>query len=544
LDGGVGDMKIAVVGTGYWGKNHVRNFYELKALEGIYDSDPRVVASLKEVYSGIKAYSNYEEVLKSDVEGIVLATPAITHYVLAKQALLAGKHVLVEKPLALEESDGNDLVECGKKAMKRLMVGHVLQYHSAVIKLKELIEAGELGKIQYIYSNRLNIGRIRTEENILWSFAPHDLSVMLMLLNEIPISVKSTGGSYLQQGVADVTMTTLDFASGVKGHIFVSWLHPFKEQKLIVVGDKKMAVFDDLEEEKLKLYAHTVEWHQRMPIAIKAKAEVIPLEKLEPLKEECTHFMECISNGTKPRTDGEEGLNVLKVLTACENSLCNGGREINVEVNRKNRNKSKEESNARIEERLDEINKDVYVHQTSYIDEDVRIGKNSKIWHFSHILKGSRIGSNCNIGQNVMIGPEVEIGDRCKVQNNVSIYKGVKLENEVFCGPSVVFTNVYNPRASIKRMDEMRRTVVKRGATIGANATIVCGVNIGNFALIGAGSLVNRDVDDYALVVGNPARRIGWMCECGVRLDNKLMCVSCGQVYKENEADLSGIHPL
>jgi UDP-2-acetamido-3-amino-2,3-dideoxy-glucuronate N-acetyltransferase len=178
--------------------------------------------------------------------------------------------------------------------------------------------------------------------------------------------------------------------------------------------------------------------------------------------------------------------------------------------------------------------KDYFVHESSYIDEEVEIGAGTKIWHFSHVLSGSRIGENCNIGQNVVIGPEVCIGSGCKIQNNISIYKGVTLEDEVFCGPSMVFTNVYNPRSGIRRMEELRTTLVKKGASIGANATLLCGITIGCYSFIGAGAVVLKDVPDYALVVGNPGKQKGWMCECGVRLDDDLTCPACDKRYVEH----------
>ena len=181
---------------------------------------------------------------------------------------------------------------------------------------------------------------------------------------------------------------------------------------------------------------------------------------------------------------------------------------------------------------------DYFVHESAYIDEGTTIGRGTKIWHFSHILSGSRIGENCNIGQNVVIGPDVIIGDNCKIQNNVSVYKGVTLEDGVFCGPSMVFTNVYNPRAEIRKMDQARSTLVKKGVTIGANATIVCGVTLGRYSFIGAGAVANRDVPDYALIVGNPGRQIGWICECGERLDDDLKCGECGKKYKKRKSGL------
>jgi len=447
-----------------------------------------------------------------------------------------------------------------------LIVGHILQYHGAIIKLKELVDSGELGKIQYLYSNRLNIGKIRTEENILWSFAPHDISVILMLLSEMPESIYATGGEYLQQQIPDTTLTTLDFPSGVKAHIFVSWLHPFKEQKLIVVGDKKMAVFDDLSQEKLKLFPHKIQWLQRIPVAAKAEAEVVKVETVEPLKAECKHFIDCVTNGLLPKTDGREGIRVLQVLEASQRSINENGRKINLDQNampipKRQESVSSEASmnyaspvelahqehpkedstGARpVEGKAystgEQKAKSYFVHKSSYIDENVQIAAGTKIWHFSHILSGSKIGERCNIGQNVVIGPDVTIGNGCKIQNNISIYKGVTLEDEVFCGPSMVFTNVYNPRGAIRRMGELRPTLVKKGATIGANATIICGITVGISAFIGTGAVVLTDVPDYALMVGNPAKQKGWMCSCGVQLTFKgdeAICKACKKKYKK-----------
>jgi len=182
---------------------------------------------------------------------------------------------------------------------------------------------------------------------------------------------------------------------------------------------------------------------------------------------------------------------------------------------------------------------EIFIHESAFVDEGVSIGSGTRIWHFCHILSGSHIGDDCRIGQNVMIGPDVTIGKGCKIQNNVSVYKGVTLEDYVFCGPSMVFTNIYNPRAEISKMDQVRPTLVKHGATLGANCTIICGVTIGRYALVGAGSVVTNDVVDHALVVGNPAKPIGWVCECGERLTDALKCPACTKTFKESETGLT-----
>jgi len=309
-------LKVAVIGCGYWGKNLVRNFYELGVLNTVCDSNTSILNLVQAQYPNIKTTTDTENVFNSkEIEAVAIATPAVAHFELAKKAILAGKDVFVEKPLAITTGEAEKLIKLAKAKDKLLMVGHILQYHPAVIKLKEIISKGELGRIRYIYSNRLNIGKLRTEENILWSFAPHDISVMLMLIGEEPLSVNSFGGDYLNSGINDVTVTTLEFRNGVKGHIFVSWLHPYKEQKLIVVGSKAMAVFDDVSKEKLFLYPHTIEWqHGKIPVAQKAEHKIIPFDAGEPLKLECQHFIECIKDRKHPHSDGEEGVKVVKIL--------------------------------------------------------------------------------------------------------------------------------------------------------------------------------------------------------------------------------------
>ena len=519
-------ISVAVVGCGYWGKNLVRNFHQMGRLRAMCDVDRVRLEQLQREYPGVEICDSYDALFhRKDIDGVVIAAPAAQHYSLAKRALEMGKDVFVEKPLALHVKHAEELTEMARKSGRVLMVGHLLQYHPAIQKLKSLIREGALGKVQYIYSSRLNFGKLRTEENILWSFAPHDISAILYLLDEEPASVAAHGGNYLNSHVADVTLTSCNFASGVTAHIFVSWLHPFKEQKLVIVGDRQMAVFDDMQaERKLVLYPHQIEWLDRHPIAKRSEEQVVTLPAMEPLRLECLHFLECISTRQTPNTDGQNGVRVLRILNASERSLKNHG-----EV-----------------EQIAEPQPGYYVDPTAKVDEPVTIGAHTHIWHFSHVMSNSVIGENCNMGQNVHVASGVRIGNNVKIQNNVSLYTGVELEDDVFCGPSMVFTNVINPRSFVNRKQEYKKTLVRRGASLGANSTIVCGVTIGEYALVGAGAVVTHDVPPYALVVGTPARQMGWVCRCGVRLnaeDSRAECGACGQHYVLKEGALTPAGP-
>jgi UDP-2-acetamido-3-amino-2,3-dideoxy-glucuronate N-acetyltransferase len=515
---------VAVVGVGYWGKNLVRNFDALGALAALCDSDKSLGESYKKKYPAVKFYSKYSEILADPgISGVALATPAVAHYEMAKAALEADKDILVEKPLAIDVKHGEELVKLAESKNRILMVGHILRYHPAILKLQEIIHVGQLGKINYLYSNRLNIGKIRTEENILWSFAPHDISVMLSLLNEMPSQVSCRGGAYLSSRITDVTLSHFEFPSGVQAHIFVSWLHPIKEQKLVVVGSEKMAVFDDIAEHKLVLYPHKVEWKNRIPTAVKAEGENVELEDREPLRAECQHFLDCMDSRLSPVSDGSEGLRVLRVLDACQRALQKEG----VASEALNTNSEKKE-------------RPYFVHESAYADEGAEIGAGTKIWHFSHVIKGAKIGERCVIGQNVNVDGGSVIGNNVKIQNNVSVYTGVIIEDDVFLGPSCVLTNVSNPRSQVNRHSLYETTRLKRGSSIGANATIVCGVTVGRYAFVGAGSVVTKDVPDFALVVGNPARRIAWMSRHGHKLaapdsSGVMICPESGYRYKEIE---------
>ncbi len=527
-------LAVALIGFGGWGKNLARNLNSLKALRVICDLRADFLRDARKDYPNVDLSDSIENVLlRKDIQGVVIATPPATHRNLALCAMKAGKDVFVEKPLALNVADGQQIVNCATREKRVLLVGHVLEYHPAVLKLKSLLEEGALGKTRYFYSHRLNFGRIRTEENALWSFAPHDIAVMLRLFGGVPEKISCLGGSYLTPGLADTTMTNFQFVNGVQGHIFVSWLHPFKVHRMVLIGDKQMAVFDDTQpwSKKLMLFPHQVDWVKgQIPVARQAEGVPVLLEEKEPLFSECEQFLSSIVTRKNPITDGSSAVKVLNLLQCAQKSISMGGAVIDIGVtsNDLHKNFSAKQS-------------DFYIHPTAVVDPCVQIGRGTKLWHFSHVMEGVRIGKNCILGQNTFVGKNVVLGNSVKVQNNVSLYEGVTLEDFVFCGPSVVFTNVINPRSEVERKTEFKKTFVRRGATLGANATILCGIIVGQYAFVAAGAVVTKDVPDYALVVGVPAKVAGWVCSCGGRLKKKtkfFSCSACAKKYKHSNKNL------
>ena len=320
--------QIALVGCGYWGKNLCRNFHALGALSAVVDTTESGQITACSITPDAQISDRLDDVLSNDqILGVALATPAETHTDLAIQSMQAGKDVFIEKPMALSLEDAKKMKKVAEETGRILMVGHLLEYHPAVLKLSEMIASGELGKINYIYSNRLNFGKVRTEENALWSFAPHDVAVILRLMEKAPIEVSACGGSYLTIGIADTTMSNIRFSDDSRAHIFVSWLHPFKEQRLVVVGDKKMAIFNDVAPfgEKLQLYPQNVEFDGLIPVLKKEDAELVEHADTEPLREECKHFLECIQSRNQPLTNAESGIDVLQILYACQQSIEQNG---------------------------------------------------------------------------------------------------------------------------------------------------------------------------------------------------------------------------
>ncbi len=323
---------IAVMGAGAWGRNIVRTLAELGRLAAVCDPSSMCLEAARKLVGdqgrGIRWTSRAEEILDDrEIAGVMVATPAETHYEIGKKVLAAGKDLFVEKPLTVDLKEGEKLVKAAETASKILMVGHLLEYHPAILKLHELIRSGELGEIRYVMSHRLNLGKIRIQENALWSFAPHDISVILRIAGKMPFEVISTGGAYVSPNIPDITLMQMLFDNGVRAHIYVSWLHPFKEQKLVVVGSKKMASFCDITKE-LILYDQRVEWKEGQPVPIKGDGHKVEFSKAEPLAEECRHFIDCIRTRAVPRTDGRKGLEVLSLLHAAQKSLSTNGKQV------------------------------------------------------------------------------------------------------------------------------------------------------------------------------------------------------------------------
>jgi UDP-2-acetamido-3-amino-2,3-dideoxy-glucuronate N-acetyltransferase len=323
---------LCVVGAGYWGKNLVRTFHELGVLYAVCDVNPATLRAFEEPHPDAQLIPDPRHVLEdSRIDAVAIAAPAELHFALAKQALEAGKHVFCEKPLALRASEGRMLCELADSAGRVLQVGHLLEFHPAVIAMASLVAQGELGELWYAWSNRLKFGRFRTEENVLWSFAPHDISILNAVLGRAPVQVSAASQTCVTQGVADVAVVRLEFAGALRAHIHVSWLNPFPERKVVVVGSRRMAVFDDLAEgTQLQVFETGQRREDGVPVALPVRGKPIETPGEPPLLAECRHFLDCIERGVRPRTDGESALKVLRVLEACQESMDTGGQTVEV----------------------------------------------------------------------------------------------------------------------------------------------------------------------------------------------------------------------
>jgi len=329
-------IRIGVAGCGYWGPNLVRNFAAVEGgeLAAICDILPDRLVAQSARFPSAQPYGDFDTMLAhADLDAVVLATPSPTHFALAKRALSAGLHTYVEKPLTLESHESRELVELADRSGLTLMVGHLLKYHPAVDRIKQYVDTGELGQVRYIYTRRLNLGQVRHQENALWCLAPHDISLLLYLVDSDPVEVTANGGAYLQIGVEDVAFATVRFRNGVLGHMHVGWLDPTKARSLTVVGSRKMAIFDDtLDTQKLRLFDKGADSTGVMgQFSLRSGETVAPtLPAGEPLHVECQHFVDCVREGRQPLSDGRDGLRVVQTLEAAEQSLRGGGMPVSL----------------------------------------------------------------------------------------------------------------------------------------------------------------------------------------------------------------------
>ena len=320
--------RIALVGMGYWGRNLARNFAELGALTAVVDPVEASRAEAQERWPGMRVFSELAPVLDDPtIGGVAIASPAVLHAPLALEAIAAGKDVFVEKPLALTSREGAEVVRAAEARGAMLMVGHLLEYHPAFLELERHVADGEIGSLRRLYSNRLSWGLLRTEENVLWSFAPHDLAMILRLVGRAPKRVQCTGQSWILDGIEDAVVLNLDFEDGLGAHVFVSWQHPHKEQRLVVNGDRGVLVFEDsaTPDRKLVRYDHVVDRAEARPVARKGKDVPLTFPENEPLRQECAAFLAAITTRTPPPTDGPSALRVLRVLEAAQASLDGSG---------------------------------------------------------------------------------------------------------------------------------------------------------------------------------------------------------------------------
>jgi UDP-2-acetamido-3-amino-2,3-dideoxy-glucuronate N-acetyltransferase len=521
---------IIVVGAGNWGQNLIANFHALDALAGVVEVDATLRQQVESCYPAVVVYADFQQaLLETSAMGVVIATPAPTHYDLAMRALAAGKDVFVEKPIALTQAAARSLAEFADSSNLVLMVGHLLLYQPAIAWMRDYIAAGKLGNVRRVVAQRAKLGKVRSTENVWWSFSPHDVSVVLELLDRPKLKcVTATGESLFQPGIADDVHVELGFENGKTAHIHASWCWPTNQRQTIVIGDRQMLVYDEV--------AQTVTIHdQNIDANLNHHdrgIQIVPVAATNPLKLECQHFLDCLVSRQRPKTDGWNGVAVVEVLEKAQQAMDRASLAKPDFAAPPNQ----EDLGGCLTTQTD-----YFAHPSAAIDPGAEIGTDTKIWHFCHVFGTAKIGKNTIVGQNVSIADRVVVGDFCKIQNNVSLYEGVILEDYVFCGPSMTFTNVKTPRCEYPRNTSTNyyRTLVKRGASIGANATIVCGVTLHECAFVAAGAVVTKDVPAYAMVAGVPAKIIGWMSAYGdvLEFDDRGIAVDTQSVrYQQQSA--------
>lgn len=337
-------IKLGIIGCGYWGANLVRNFHQTDdcVIKTVSESSESRREYVKENYPDIDVTPVYNDLLNDkEIDAIIIATPASSHFPAASESLMAGKHVFVEKPLSLNSKDAEELVSLADKTGKILMVGHTVIYNEPIVKVKELIDSGELGEIYYAYASRVNLGKVRSDVNVMWNLAPHDVSVLLYLLSKKPIKVAARGFSYIQENIEDVVYLNIGFENNINAQIHLSWLDPNKRREITIVGSKKMLVYDDISPERIKIYDKGIDKQNKneylgeykdfgeYQLIQRAGDMMIPKVNInEPLKIECQHFIDCINSGEEPITSGRSALDVIRILEAANSSLKNSGHEV------------------------------------------------------------------------------------------------------------------------------------------------------------------------------------------------------------------------
>jgi UDP-2-acetamido-3-amino-2,3-dideoxy-glucuronate N-acetyltransferase len=509
-------VRIGLIGFGRWGKNHARVLNELGNLRLICDASSDSLAEAEKLYPAVALCSSPEAINPDLLDAVVLASPAGTHAQLALWSISKGLHVLVEKPLALTLASGRRVAAAAREAGVTLQVGHILEYHPVRHQIRTLLAENRLGRLLSARLVRTNLGTVRDVEDVIFSFAPHDIAFALELAGHLPRAVTATGMDLLGRGIADTATMVLhfDLPEPFYVQILSSWLEPRKEHRSLLVGEKGMLVWNDTAGERSLTWTRTETLRGDGNVASVRRVadEDIPPADGEPLRAELVDFLRAIKGGSTPMAGADSALGVLAVLEACRISS---------------------ERGRRVE--LSELDRDYFVHETAEVHPTAEIGAGTSVWHHCHIMGSTTIGEGVTLGQNCFVAAQVEIGRGARIQNNVSVYEGVELGEEVFVGPSAVFTNVRYPRAFVSRKSEYEKTRVGRGATIGANATIVCGVSIGEYAFVAAGAVVTKDVPAHALVGGVPAVRSGYMCRCGERLEFSpalnATCHRCQRLY-------------
>jgi UDP-2-acetamido-3-amino-2,3-dideoxy-glucuronate N-acetyltransferase len=516
-------LKIALVGAGEWGAKHLETLKRLGLLAAVVEPDEARRSALAAANPGLTLLGDCGQLGPQVAAAAVVAAPAALHARLATQLLEAGLHVLVEKPMALSGKEALALKDLASKKGLVLAVGHLLEHHGARKALGRLLAEDRLGDLVAMRFVRCKLGKVRTEENVLQSFAPHDLALALGLAGRLPTKATARALELVTPGIADTVQWGLEFPGGLFAQGSASWLEPAKEQKVVLSGRKGMALWVDTPGQRsLRWFPVKLAGLPGRPALQHGgpeEGELLPVDQTDPMETELSEFVRAITQGAPLPNDAAQGAAVAAILDAMTESMKRGGAPVTPVFGGLPA---------------------VRIHSTAEVHPSVPIGAGSAIWHFCHVMAGSSIGENASLGQNCFVAPGAHIGNGCRVQNNVSLYDGVILEDEVFVGPSAVFTNVKHPRCHVTRKDEYAKTIVHRRASLGANSTVVCGHDIGEYAFVAAGAVVASNVLPHALMAGCPARRIGWVCRCGEVLPRKgeLACHRCGDRYQEQDGRL------